>query len=81
MEKNGLPGYLIQYSTGKKFTAKTTKTVKVKKSKTVSKKIGRLKAGKKYFVRICTYKTVKDGGKKVDLCSPWSKVKSVKISR
>lgn len=80
-QKKQTSGYLIQYSTGKKFTAKTTKTVKVKKSKTVSKKIGRLKAGKKYFVRICTYKTVKDGGKKVDLCSPWSKVKSVKISR
>ncbi len=80
-QKKQTSGYLIQYSTGKKFTAKTTKTVKVKKSKTVSKKISRLKAGKKYFVRICTYKTVKDGGKKVDLCSPWSKVKSVKISR
>ena len=69
-----ISGYEVQYSTSKKFTKKTTKTVKVKKSskKTTVKK---LKKGKKYYVRIRTYKTV--DGKKI--YSDWSKVKSVKV--
>ena len=69
-----ISGYEVQYSTSKKFTKKTTKTVKVKKS---SKKttIKKLKKGKKYYVRIRTYKTV--DGKKI--YSDWSKVKSVKV--
>jgi len=69
-----ISGYEVQYSTSKKFTKKTTKTVKVKKSskKTTVKK---LKKGKKYYVRIRTYKTV--NGKKI--YSDWSKVKNVKV--
>jgi len=69
-----ISGYEVRYSTSKKFTKKTTKTVKVKKSskKTTVKK---LKKGKKYYVRIRTYKTV--DGKKI--YSDWSKVKSVKV--
>ncbi len=69
-----ISGYEVQYSTSKKFTKKTTKTVKVKKS---SKKttIKKLTKGKKYYVRIRTYKTV--DGKKI--YSDWSKVKNVKV--
>ena len=64
----------VQYSTSKKFTKKTTKTVKVKKS---SKKttIKKQKKGKKYFVRVRTYKIV--NGKKI--YSDWSTVKNVKV--
>ena len=69
-----ISGYEVQYSTSKKFTKKTTKTVKVKKS---SKKttIKKLKKGKKYYVRVRTYKTV--NGKKI--YSGWSTVKNVKV--
>lgn len=66
-------GYQIQYSTSKKFTEKTTKTVKVKNNKTTTKTVSNLKGKKKYYVRIRTYKTV--SGKKY--YSEWSEVKKV----
>ena len=71
---SGISGYEIQYSTSKKFTKKTTKTVSAKSS---SKKttIKKLKNGKKYYVRLRAYKTV--DGKKV--YSDRSAVKSVKV--
>jgi hypothetical protein len=65
-------GYQFQYATNSKFT-KNKKTVTVKKRATVSKSVKGLKAKKKYFVRIRTYKTV--NGKKV--YSSWSKAKTV----
>ena len=49
-------GYQIQYSTSSTF--KTYKNVWIKKTSTVSKKVTKLKAKKKYYVRIRTYKTV-----------------------
>ncbi len=71
-------GYEIQYSTSKKFKKKTTKTVTIKSNKIVSKKFSRKKAGKRYYVRIRTYKAVKIEGKMKKFYSGWSKVKSVK---
>ena len=65
-------GYQIQYSTNSKFK-KNNKKIKIKNAKTVSKKITKLKASKKYYVRIRTYQ-----GKKY---SKWSKVKSIKIPK
>lgn len=62
-----ITGYQIQYSTSKNFTTKTTKTVN--KSKT-SLTLSQLKLGKKYYIRIRTYKTV--SGKKY--YSSWSYV-------
>ena len=47
-------GYIIQYSTDRKFK-KNVKTATVKKNKATSKKIAKLKAGKKYYVRACAY--------------------------
>ena len=72
-KKTKITGYQIQYSTSSKFSMKNTKTVKIKKAKTVSKKITKLKVAKKYYVRIRTYK-----GKKY---SKWSKVKSIKTPK
>lgn len=69
-------GYQIQYATNKKFTS-GSKTVTVNKNSTVSKTVKKLKKGKKYYVRIRTYKTV--NGKKY--YSSWSKAKSVKIKK
>ena len=71
-KKSGITGYQIQYSTNSKFK-KGNKSIKIKNAKTVSKKITKLKAAKKYYVRIRTYK-----GKKY---SKWSKVKSIKTTK
>ena len=49
-------GYQIQYSTSSSFSS--TKTVWVKSSSTLSKKLTGLTKGKKYYVRIRAYKTV-----------------------
>ena len=68
----GVNGYQIQYSTSSKF--KKAKKITIKKAKTTSKTIKKLKAKKKYYVRIRTYITV-NGKKKY---SNWSKKKSQK---
>ena len=70
---SGVNGYQVQVATDKKFK-KNKKTVTVKKQKTTKTTVKKLKAKKKYYVRIRTYKIV--NGKKV--YSAWSKVKSVK---
>ena len=70
-------GYEIQYSTSSKFTKKTTKTVKAAKNSMTSKKITKLKAKKKYYVRIRTYQTVKVGKKSTKIYSGWSKAKTI----
>ena len=67
-KKSGITGYQIQYSTNSKFK-KNNKKIKIKNSKTVSKKITGLNPTQKYYVRIRTYK-----GKKY---SSWSKKKCV----
>lgn len=72
-QKTQVSGYRIQYSTSSKFK-KDTHIKTVKSYKTKSLKVKRLKAKKKYYVRIQTYKTV--GG--IKYCSGWSKAKSVK---
>ena len=69
----GVKGYQVQLATDKKFK-KNKKTVNIKKQKTTKTTVKKLKAKKKYYVRIRTYKIV--NGKKV--YSSWSKVKSVK---
>ncbi len=67
-------GYMIECATDKKFK-KNKVTVTVSKYKTVSKTVKKLKAGKKYYVRICAY--AKSGGTKVQ--GNWSKSKTVKV--
>ena len=71
-KKSSITGYQIQYSINSKFK-KENKSIKIKNAKTISKKITKLKAAKKYYVRIRTYK-----GKKY---SKWSKVKSIKTPK
>ena len=75
-QKTQTTGYQVQYSTDKNFK-KNNKTVTISKNGTTSKSVGKLKAKKKYYVRVRTYKTVKFGGKSVKLYSGWSKAKSV----
>ena len=71
-KKSGITGYQIQYSTNSKFK-KGNKSIKIKNAKTISKKITKLKAAKKYYVRIRTYKLVK----KKKSYSSWSKKKCI----
>ena len=68
-------GYMIQYSTDKNFR-KSVKTANIRKNKTTSTTLSKLKKGKTYYVRIATYK--KSGGK---ICSSWSKVKKIRIKK
>ena len=68
-------GYQIQYSTSSKFTS--PKYATITKNTTLSKTIGSLVKGKKYYVRIRTYKTV--GSAK--FYSGWSAVKAVTIRK
>lgn len=72
-KKVSASGYQIQYSTSSKF--KKAKSVTVKGSKKISKKISKLKKGKKYYVRVRAYKTV--NGKKV--YGSWSTKKSITV--
>ena len=74
-------GYQIQYSTSSKFTKGKTGIVTVNKNKTTSRTISRLKAKKKYYVRIRTYKNVKVNGKTSRIYSGWSKTKTVVTKR
>ena len=73
-------GYAIEVSTAKKFKKKVTKTVfvKARKLKTTVKK---LKAGKKYYVRVASYVNYKnDEGKTIKALGKWKTVKkAVKV--
>ena len=66
-------GYQIQIATDKKFK-KNKKTVTVAKQNASKKTVKKLKAKKKYFVRVRVYKIV-DGKKSY---GKWSKIKSIK---
>ena len=55
-------GYIIEYSADRKFRKKV-KTVTVRKNKATSRKLAKLKAGKKYYVRVCAY--AEAGGEKI----------------
>lgn len=71
-------GYKVMYSTDKKFkNKKVTKTITIKKNKTTSYTIKKLKKGKKYYVKVCSY--VKVGKKQV--LGKYSKVKNIKIKK
>ena len=65
-------GYQVQYALNSKFTS-GAKTITVKGPKVVSKKVTKLKAKKKYWVRVRTYKTVG----KTNYYSAWSAAKYV----
>lgn len=71
---SGVTGYEVMYSTSKKFTKKTTKTVTIKKQSTYKTIIKKLKSKKKYYVKVRAYKTVN----KVKVYGAYSKVKNIK---
>lgn len=70
-------GYQLQYSLNSNF--KSAKLLNVTNNKVTTKLISNLKSKKKYYVRIRTYKNVKDNGKSTKLYSKWSKSLNVKV--
>lgn len=76
MAKSRITGYQIRLATNSKYT-KNKKTVTVKGYKKAAKTVKGLKGGKKYYVKIRTYKTV--GG--VKYYSPWSGTKTIKTGK
>ena len=73
--KKQTSGYQIQYCTDGHY--KKSKTITIRFNKTTSYTLKKLKAGKNYYVRVRTYKTV--GGKKY--YSDWSGTKWRKIKK
>ncbi|MBD5134452.1 MAG: fibronectin type III domain-containing protein [Lachnospiraceae bacterium] len=74
-------GYELQYSTTKKFTKKSTKTINIGKNKTTSYKIRKLEKGKKYYIRVRTYQKVKVKGKTEKLYGSWSAVMQSAVNK
>lgn len=73
-KQTGVSGYQIQYSANKKFKKNAVKIKTVKNPAATKVTIKKLKAGKKYYVRVRTYKTV--NGR--NYYSGWSKTKNIK---
>ncbi len=69
-------GYQVQVSTDKKFK-KIAQKQKVTKNTKDSCTFTKLKAGKKYYVRVCSYKK---SGKKL-ISGAWSKTKTVTVKK
>ena len=77
-EGDSVEGYVASKYLSTAYKAKSYKKVTtIKKNKTTSYTAKKLKKGKKYYVRVRSYKTV--NGKKI--CGDYSKVKSVKIKK
>ena len=69
-------GYQIQYCLKRSFK-KGAKTINIKKNRTVSRDIKKLKGGKKYYVRVRAYKVI-DGKKAY---GAYSKIKPVRVNK
>lgn len=72
-----ITGYEVAYSPNAKFAKKNTTVLNVAKNKTTAKPKKALNAKKKYYLKIRTYKTIKQGGKTQKVYSKWSNTKSV----
>ncbi len=69
-------GYEIQLATNKSFT-KSVKKFTVSGNTSTSKKITNLKKGKRYYIRIRSFKSVKVDGKTTKMYSDYSAAKSI----
>lgn len=78
-QKNQTTGYQIQYSTSSNFSNATTVTMP--KNTYYARNITGRAGGKKHYVRVRTYKTVKFNGKNYNIYSAWSDTKTVTTKR
>ncbi|MGN0463769.1 MAG: fibronectin type III domain-containing protein [Acutalibacteraceae bacterium] len=76
-----ISGCEIECSTDKSFGKGKVKKLTVKKGGEASATVRHLKGGKKYYIRIRTYKTVTENGKKVRYYSAWSEKKAVRVKK
>jgi hypothetical protein len=76
-------GYQLKYSTSRKFTGKTTKTVTVRKAAITKKTVKKLRVGKRYYFKVRTFTNVYNPatGKYVKAYGKWSKIKSIRIRK
>lgn len=72
-------GYIVQYSTDKKFKKNTKTLAKMKNYKKNSVTTPKLKKGKRYYVRVRSYKVVKLNGQNKTLYGEWSARKNKKV--
>ena len=73
----GANGYQIQYSLYSNM--KSAKTVTVNNVSATSRVIKGLKSGRRYYVRIRSYKKVKESGKTKTYYKSWSSIKKVVV--
>ena len=69
-------GYEVYIAANKGFTS-GLKKYSVNKNSTVSKKITKLKKGKRYYIKVRSYKNVKVDGKTTKMYSDFSSIKSI----
>ena len=67
-------GYQVQYCASKAFK-KGVKTITISRNKTITRTISKLTKGKRYYVRVRAYKSVKVNKKTQKLYGAWSSVK------
>lgn len=70
-------GYEVAYSMSRGFPEKCTRITDVGDSSASSEAVSGLMAGRKYYVRIRTYKKVRVNGRTEKIYSSWSKVEAV----
>lgn len=80
-QKKQTDEYEIAFSTSSKFPKKKTEIINIKGNVKASKTVSKLKAKKKYYIRIRTYKAVKAEGEQNKIYSGWSKPKTVKTKK
>ncbi len=79
-QNSPITGYELAYSTSGRFSKSKTKIVTLGRSKT-KKTIAKLRKGKRYYVRVRTYKNITENGQTAKLYSNWSKTKTVVTKR
>lgn len=73
-------GYELAYSTSQSFRSNKTTIITLSRNK-AKKTISKLKKGKRYYVRIRTYKNVMVKGQNTRLYSSWSVAKEVRTKK
>ncbi len=80
-QKKQTDGYEIAFSASSKFPKKKTEIINAAGNGRGAITVSELKAEKKYYIRIRTYRAVKAEGGQNKIYSGWSKPKTVKTKK